>query len=86
MLSACSGSPLAHWIRPWLPSFRPSLIRARSRPARLICERCHAGQMTEYEREVGRGGKKATIRGVRCALCGYAELADDEAIWSAVGL
>ncbi|MDG6937900.1 MAG: hypothetical protein JRN42_05105 [Nitrososphaerota archaeon] len=52
----------------------------------MICERCHAGQMTEYEREVGRGGKKATIRGVRCALCGYAELADDEAIWSAVGL
>ena len=42
--------------------------------------------MTEYEREVGRGEEKTKIRGFRCVLCGYTELADDEAIWSAVGL
>jgi predicted nucleic-acid-binding Zn-ribbon protein len=41
--------------------------------------------MAEYERKVG-GEEKVTIRGVRCNLCGYTELADDEAIWTAVGL
>jgi hypothetical protein len=52
----------------------------------LICERCHAGQMLEYERQVGKGVKVAIIRGTRCERCGYTELADDDEIWNAVGL
>ncbi|MDG6942889.1 MAG: hypothetical protein JRN12_02930 [Nitrososphaerota archaeon] len=52
----------------------------------MTYERCHAGQLTEYEREIERAGRNATIRGIRCALFGYIELTDDEAIWSAVGL
>jgi hypothetical protein len=52
----------------------------------LICERCHAGQMVEYSRNVGSGANAATIRGTRCDRCNYTELEDDEAIWSAVGL
>lgn len=42
--------------------------------------------MTAYEREAGKGPKRAVIRGFRCERCGYTELDDDEAIWSSVGL
>ncbi|HUI86230.1 MAG TPA: hypothetical protein VLY21_03655 [Nitrososphaerales archaeon] len=52
----------------------------------MICDRCHAGQMTVYERRVGDPSKPTTIRGQRCDRCGYTELDDDEEIWSAVGL
>jgi hypothetical protein len=52
----------------------------------MICERCHAGQMLEYERTVGTGSKTAVIRGTRCERCGYTSLDDDDEIWSAVGL
>ncbi|MDG6899081.1 MAG: hypothetical protein JRM91_01635 [Nitrososphaerota archaeon] len=51
----------------------------------MPCERCRAGELTDYERRI-EGEEKVTIRGVRCSLCGYTELADDEAIWAAVGL
>lgn len=53
---------------------------------RLICERCHAGRMVEYERTVGSGDKVATIRGAKCDRCSYTELENDDDIWSAVGL
>jgi predicted Zn-ribbon and HTH transcriptional regulator len=49
-----------------------------------MCERCHAGQMLEYEKSLTHGGKTATIRGAKCERCGYVELSDDDAIWSAV--
>jgi hypothetical protein len=49
----------------------------------LICERCHAGQMAEYQRQLGKG---ATITGKRCDRCGYTELDSDDDVWSAVGL
>ncbi|MGD1054516.1 MAG: hypothetical protein ABR867_00325 [Nitrososphaerales archaeon] len=52
----------------------------------MICERCHAGQLVEYQRQVGRGDKTATIRGTRCDRCGFTELENDEGIWSTVGL
>lgn len=47
-----------------------------------MCERCHAGQMLEYEKVLG--GKATTIRGQKCERCGYVQLYDDDAIWSAV--
>jgi len=52
----------------------------------LICERCHAGQLVEYKRQMGGGGKTVTIKGTRCDRCGFTELENDDDIWSAVGL
>ena len=52
----------------------------------MICEKCHAGQLVEYQREVGSGAKAVTIRGTRCDRCGFTDLENDEEIWSAVGL
>lgn len=49
-----------------------------------MCERCHAGQMLEYEKSLAHGGKSAVIRGTRCERCGFVELSDDDAVWSAV--
>ena len=40
--------------------------------------------MTEYEKSLGRGGKMTVIRGLRCERCGFVELDDDDAVWSAV--
>jgi predicted Zn-ribbon and HTH transcriptional regulator len=40
--------------------------------------------MLEYEKSLTHGGKTATIRGAKCERCGYVELSDDDAIWSAV--
>jgi hypothetical protein len=54
-------------------------------PRGLPCERCHAGELMDYERRI-EGEENVTIRGMRCSLRGYTELADDEAIWTAVGL
>jgi hypothetical protein len=42
--------------------------------------------MIDYERRVGRGDKVADIKGSRCERCGYTQLANDDEIWSAVGL
>ncbi|MDE1857496.1 MAG: hypothetical protein KGI26_00300 [Thaumarchaeota archaeon] len=50
----------------------------------MMCERCHAGQMLEYEKRLGRSGKETVIRGLRCERCGYVQLSDDDAVWSAV--
>ena len=47
-----------------------------------MCERCHAGQMLEYEKKLSRGDKVTVITGVRCERCSYVELSDDDAIWS----
>ena len=52
----------------------------------MICEKCHAGQLVEYQRQVGSWGKTATIKGTRCDRCGFIELENDEDVWSAVGL
>ena len=52
----------------------------------MMCERCRAGQMVEYERTVGSEGKVATIRGSRCERCGFTLLDNDEDVWSAAGL
>ncbi len=54
--------------------------------AHLICDRCHAGQMVEYERRVASKGKETMLTGRRCERCGYTQLDSDEDIWSAVGL
>ena len=51
----------------------------------MICEKCHAGMMLEYERTVG-SGSKTTIKGTRCERCGFTVLDNDDEIWSAVGL
>ena len=52
----------------------------------MICERCHAGQMLEYAKEVAGAGGAAMISGRRCERCGYTELDNDDDVWSAVGL
>ena len=52
----------------------------------MICDRCHAGQMIEYERKVGRGETAIVIKGTRCERCGFTSLDNDEDVWSAVGL
>ncbi len=49
-----------------------------------MCERCHAGQMLEYEKSLGRGAKTAILHGLKCERCGYVELTDDDSVWSAV--
>jgi DNA-directed RNA polymerase subunit M/transcription elongation factor TFIIS len=52
----------------------------------LICQRCHAGQMLEYQRQVASGPKATTLTGRKCERCGYTELESDDDVWSAVGL
>ena len=51
-----------------------------------MCERCRAGQMVEYRRQVGNGQKTAVLEGRRCERCGFTQLDNDEDIWSSVGL
>ena len=52
----------------------------------MMCDKCHAGRLVEYQRQVGSGGKTVTIKGTRCEMCGFTNLENDEDIWSAVGL
>lgn len=52
----------------------------------LICEKCHAGMMLEYERVIGTPERPVTIKGLRCERCGFTSLSNDEEIWQAVGL
>ena len=52
----------------------------------LMCDRCHAGQLVEYQRRVGSGDNSATIKGTQCDRCGFTEVENDQDIWSAVGL
>ncbi|MBI2648986.1 MAG: hypothetical protein HYY68_01880 [Thaumarchaeota archaeon] len=54
--------------------------------AQLICDKCHAGQMIEYERKVASRGKEIILAGRRCERCGFTQLDSDDDIWSAVGL
>lgn len=49
----------------------------------MMCERCRAGQMLEYEKNVGRD-RVAVIRGLRCERCGFVQLSDDDSVWAAV--
>lgn len=42
--------------------------------------------MVEYLRKMGSGENVATIKGAKCDKCSYAELENDEDVWSAVGL
>jgi len=51
-----------------------------------MCERCHAGQMVEYQRKVLAGGKATTLTGRKCDRCGFTQLDSDDDVWSAVGL
>jgi hypothetical protein len=53
---------------------------------RLMCDKCRAGQMVEYERTFVNGGKEAKILGTKCDRCGYTKLDSDDDIWSIVGL
>ena len=52
----------------------------------MICGKCRAGQMVEYEKDFSSVDKKAKIVGRRCDRCGYIQLDDDDDIWSIVGL
>jgi hypothetical protein len=52
----------------------------------VICEKCRAGQIVEYRRELGAGTKVAEIAGAKCDRCGFTQLDNDDAIWAAVGL
>jgi hypothetical protein len=51
----------------------------------MICERCHAGQMQEFEKKVGPGAG-ASIKGRKCDRCSFVQLDDDGQIWSALGV
>ncbi|HYB75541.1 MAG TPA: hypothetical protein VEC08_01145 [Nitrososphaerales archaeon] len=51
-----------------------------------MCEKCHAGQLQEYTKMIGRGDKTVTIKGTKCDMCGFTDVQNDEDIWSAVGL
>ena len=52
----------------------------------MICDRCHAGQMVEYQRKVGQAAKEVSLVGRKCDRCGYTQLDSDDDVWSAVGL
>jgi hypothetical protein len=52
----------------------------------LICERCRAGQMIEYQRKIASSPKGTVLTGRKCDRCGYTELDSDDDVWSAVGL
>jgi hypothetical protein len=52
----------------------------------MICEKCRAGQMIEYQRIIKGSEKEAIILGRKCDRCGYIQLDSDDDIWSAVGL
>jgi len=51
----------------------------------LICDRCHAGQMELYEKTLGPGGR-AVVTGMKCTMCGFVLLDNDEDVWAALGL
>ena len=51
-----------------------------------MCEKCHAGQMVEYQRTVKFNNREATMVGKRCERCGYIQLDSDDDVWSVVGL
>jgi len=52
----------------------------------MICERCRAGQMIEYQRKLASGKNEIALTGRKCERCGYTELDSDDDVWSAVGL
>jgi uncharacterized OB-fold protein len=52
----------------------------------MICDKCKAGQMVEYQRTLKFNNREAVIMGTRCDRCGYVRLDRDEDIWSVVGL
>jgi RNase P subunit RPR2 len=52
----------------------------------MICDKCRAGQMLQYEKSFSSDGKSAKILGSKCERCGHIKLANDEDIWSIVGL
>ena len=52
----------------------------------MMCERCHAGLMIEYERKIGSGPKETILMGRKCERCGYTQLDSDDDVWSAVGM
>ncbi|MDA4111848.1 MAG: hypothetical protein OK439_04875 [Thaumarchaeota archaeon] len=52
----------------------------------MMCDKCRAGQMIEYERTMTHDGKLAKIMGTKCDRCGYTKLDSDDDIWSIVGL
>ncbi len=49
----------------------------------MICERCRAGQMLQYEKTIGKE-RPVVIRGTRCERCGFTSLENDEDVWSAL--
>ncbi len=52
----------------------------------MICNKCRAGQMVEYQRKIHGKSGETTISGSKCDRCGYISLDSDDDIWSAVGL
>jgi hypothetical protein len=54
--------------------------------ARMMCEKCRAGQMVEYQRKILAGGKEVALTGRKCDRCGFTQLDSDDDVWSAVGL
>jgi len=51
----------------------------------LICDRCHAGQMEDYAKQL-KPDARAVIRGKKCSMCGFVLLDNDDDVWSALGL
>ncbi|MDA4117145.1 MAG: hypothetical protein OK455_02255 [Thaumarchaeota archaeon] len=52
----------------------------------MICDKCHAGQMVEYQRKLTAGAKRAVLTGMKCERCGFTSLDSDDDVWSVVGL
>ena len=52
----------------------------------MMCDRCRAGQMVEYQRRLASGAKGAVLTGRKCDRCGFTQLDSDDDVWSVVGL
>ena len=52
----------------------------------MICDRCHAGQMVEYQKTIAPGEKATVLTGRTCDRCGYTQLDNDDDVWAAAGL
>lgn len=52
----------------------------------IICDKCRAGIMEQFQRLMKNGEREIQIRGKKCSRCGYIQINDDDDVWSIVGL